>query len=299
MPCHSPLTIEHNGISYQVPCRWCMGCRIDRRNLWSLRCRFEMSEQYKKGYGSSFVTLTYAPEHYKGGLVKNDVKLFLKRLREYMRRRKGGLNYNKDYKYYLVGENGELGQRGHYHIAFMGLSASYLNLFIRSVWDFGFVSVEPLNLSRINYTLKYMDKSIFDKKLKVDENGFDLPFSLCSKGIGSKTLKELSSDALETGVLQNGTCFIKFPLYYAKKFGIDSEQIKLIQLENLKNSAKNNNMTLAEFTSRYNYLSELTAVSSARCGSQAVDTRKLDISKASIVNADSDFKLVNDIIKDI
>ena len=299
MPCHSPLTISHNGVDYQVPCRWCMGCRIDKRNLWSLRCRFEMSTQYKKGFGSSFVTLTYAPEFYKGGLVKSDLKLFLKRLREYMRRRSGGISYNNSYKYYAVGENGELGQRGHYHIAFLGLSSSYLNSFIRKLWTFGFCSVETLNLNRINYTLKYLDKQIFDKKVKVDKNGFDLPFSLISKGIGSEMIKYLSDEARFTGVLKNGNNFMKFPLYYARKYGIDTEQLKLIQFENLQKCAKSNNMSLAEYTSRYNYLSELNSVKTARLSGHSVDDRKLDISKSTIVNSESDLSIVNNILKDI
>ncbi len=299
MPCHSPLTITHKGVDYQVPCRWCMGCRIDRRNIWSLRCRFEMSSQYSKGFGSSFVTLTYSDDYYKGGLVKNDLKLFLKRLREYMRRRDGGINYNRNYKYYAVGENGELGNRGHYHIAFLGLSSSYLNSFIRKLWSFGFVSVENLTIGRINYTLKYMDKAIYDYKLKTDKNGFDLPFSLCSKGIGSEMIKNMAPDSLLTGVLKNGNNFMKFPLYYARKYGIDCEQLKLIQFENLKKCAQANNMTLAEFSSRYNYLSELNAVKSAHLSGHSVDERKLDISKSTIVNSDSDLSFVNTIIKDI
>ena len=32
MPCNSPLEIKHNGIIYKVPCRFCLGCRVDRRN---------------------------------------------------------------------------------------------------------------------------------------------------------------------------------------------------------------------------------------------------------------------------
>lgn len=299
MPCHSPLTITHKGVDYQVPCRWCMGCRIDRRNLWSLRCRFEMSSQYKRGFGSSFVTLTYSDKYYKGGLVKSDLSLFLKRLREHMRRRSGGITYNNSYKYYAVGELGELGQRGHYHIAFLGLSSSYLNGFIRKLWSFGFVSVEPLTVGRINYTLKYMDKAIFDKKVKTDKNGFDLPFSLVSKGIGSEMMKTMAFDSLSSGVLKNGNNFMKFPLYYARKFGIDTEQLKLIQFENLKKCALANNMTVSEFTSRYNYLSELNAVKSSHLSGNAVDEKKLEISKNTIVNSDSDYSFVNSIVKDL
>ena len=62
-----------------VPCGGCIGCRLERRRAWALRCMHEAQEHPE----NSYVTLTYDEDHLpeNGSLTKTAIPEFIKRLR--------------------------------------------------------------------------------------------------------------------------------------------------------------------------------------------------------------------------
>lgn len=122
MPCFRPVTCwkppDGGPISFRelrdhreiaIPCGQCIGCRINRQQMWAFRCLAEAS-LHRLNW---FATLTYAPEHLPplGELRHRDWQLFAKRVR----RRLG------PFRYLMCGEYGEQTQRPHYHALIFGL----------------------------------------------------------------------------------------------------------------------------------------------------------------------------------
>lgn len=91
-----------------------MPCRFNGRRVWTTRLILEgLEHQF-----SSFVTLTYSPENYPAdGFVSiRHAQLFLKRLRDRL--------LPLRYRYFLVGEYGDVTRRGHYHAILFGVDPS-------------------------------------------------------------------------------------------------------------------------------------------------------------------------------
>lgn len=293
MPCNNPLTILVKGNYYQVPCRWCMGCRIDKRNMWNNRIRWEVFEQQKKGFRSSFVTLTYNELNYRGGVCKKDIIDFNKRLREHLSRNSDVRN-NKDFKYFISSEFGDENNRGHYHGCYVGLESNFLDSFIRKTWKKGFHSCKPLLPSGIAYTVKYLDKQIFGpetKGLPLDAI-LDFPFTLKSKGIGANYLKENSDNALESGVIFSEGKYIKFPSYYAKKFGVDTAILNLKMQENLEYLAKYNGMSVSEYLKERAVINERKCLSRSRLDGHSVTDKALRIAETKLIKSNNEGELL-------
>lgn len=260
-----------------------MGCRIDRRNLWTMRIRWEMQRFQAKGFRSSFATLTYDENHYKGGVCKGDIKLFIKRLREHLSRN-NDLRNCRQFKYFICSELGENTQRGHYHCIFLGLESSFLTTYIRKTWRKGFCDVSALTPQRISYTLKYMDKQQFgsDTRKYEDDEIVRFPFQLCSKGIGAEYLKQLAKESIETGVIWSNGHFVKFPVYYAKKFGVDTALLNKKMEQNLKRQAKFNKMSVRDYQIKRALSNEEACLSRARLDGHCVTEDSLRVCKSLI-----------------
>lgn len=96
---------SYDGLRVSVPCGECVGCLLEKRRQWAVRCDHE-----KRMYeGSSFITLTYNDVMLpRGGtLVLGDLQRFFKRLRKV---RPEGV------RYFACGEYGETTYRPHYHV---------------------------------------------------------------------------------------------------------------------------------------------------------------------------------------
>lgn len=100
---------------------------------------------------SSFLTLTYAPEHLPDGgtLVLKDLQLWLKRFR-------------KDYgplRYYAVGEYGDLTWRPHYHIALFGVPPSdAARDSVSRTWRYGLAHWGEITMHSAQYVAGYTVK---------------------------------------------------------------------------------------------------------------------------------------------
>lgn len=268
MSCNSPLLIKIKGQYQTVSCRWCMGCRIARRNEWALRIRLESFDYMKRGFGSSFCTITYDDAHYKGGAYISDIQKLNKRLRYYLQRDKS-LGIPTDFKHYCVSEYGTLGDRGHFHCIYMGLPSTFLSEYLRKSWKLGFIQVAPLSHSRIRYTLKYMDKQVLsdkDREEYIATYNREPPTAVFSKGIASHYFMENLDSIRENGGLLTDNGVVGLNPYYSKKYGLDTSLRQLAVSDSIKSSASHYGMSASEYTLYQNYCKELVLNNRARLG---------------------------------
>lgn len=142
----------------QIPCRKCLGCRIQKSKEWAIRCMHE-HQMHEEG---SFITLTFNEESLHArenpwSLDHQDFQKFAKRLRKYiwsnivpchikqkimlnnellktepkvtnkcinMQNRVKELIKPYKLKYYMCGEYGEENARPHYHAILFGIDFS-------------------------------------------------------------------------------------------------------------------------------------------------------------------------------
>lgn len=106
--------------------------------------------------GSSFVTLTYAPEKLPEGgtLVPRHLQLWLKRLRY--------LHKSRTVRFFACGEYGDRTERPHYHVALFGLGPEFSKS-ITTTWPHGFVSVYEFNDLTAQYIAGYVVKKMTSK----------------------------------------------------------------------------------------------------------------------------------------
>lgn len=126
-----------------------MPCRINKRRLWSHRI---MLESYKHSE-NSFLTLTYSPENLPtdGSLIPRDTQLWLKRFRKAI--------YPLTFRYFLVGEYGDISQRPHYHAALFGVGVQFQDL-VADTWGKGHVMLGELTSASASYISGYVCKKL-------------------------------------------------------------------------------------------------------------------------------------------
>lgn len=240
MQCNNPITLNFrkNPLVYArfphglvVPCGKCIACKISKAREWSLRILHEMDSWDKR----VFLTLTYndenIPENYT--VKKTEFQKFIKRLRK---------NYGKKIKYYGCGEYGEQTDRPHYHLILFGIGIEDLkidrnNNVISGVlvdsWRLGNINAGSVTYDSARYVAQYIDKK-YDKQ-KAEEvylkNGREIPFQLCSLGMGLDFVKK-NSEQLEEQLyttVKGVKCTL--PRYYKNKLNIDVSRLKNIALE--------------------------------------------------------------------
>lgn len=149
----------------EVPCRKCIGCRLDYARQWAERIMLEV-ESSSNCY---FVTFTIDDEHMNDdfSLRKKEFSNFLKALREAVFRRFG----QRDVRFFMCGEYGRKNFRPHYHVIFFNLplddllpfefsgnSVYYRSEFLESVWKRGFVVVGQVSFNSAGYVARYTMK---------------------------------------------------------------------------------------------------------------------------------------------
>lgn len=248
MSCIKPITITNTAIktlfkkgllktsSIEVSCGRCINCRITKQAQLSYLCSREMLEQYKKGHGNSFVTLTYDDNHIptndKGfvTLRKTDLQKFMKRIRRNLDYHYG-LKSNA-FKYLACGELGDANGRPHYHICFFGLSTEILHKISRKVWKFGLCDIGVLTSGGVRYVCKYMTKQNPTKEVKELrlECGVENPFINHSFGLGkdwiNSHLQEIADNNFQFNVNGKIEFYPKYILRYVSlKTGKDYRPI--------------------------------------------------------------------------
>lgn len=172
------VVISPDGETYpmyiQVPCGHCLMCRDKKKREWSFRA---LCENVYSTSQPLFITMTYNNAHLpKGGVFKEEVQLFMKRMRIKLDR----LNIEHNIRYFAVGEYGSKSGRPHYHMIlwnfpmnnFYGIS--HVLKFVENCWSvptgeykkdgspvtesLGFCLCKPCEHGAISYVMKYMRK---------------------------------------------------------------------------------------------------------------------------------------------
>lgn len=205
------LPPEWKDKAIMVPCKKCIGCRLEYSRRWADRMMLELDHSKT----AVFLTLTYDNEHLSYGdeiflpdpysgeaiptkyptTVKRDVQLFNKRLREYFA--------PKEIRFYLAAEYGPSTLRPHYHGIYFGLSladfpdievqsfnvhkqAIYKSEKLAKLWKNGFVTIANVSWQSCAYVARYSLKKLGSEKGFAESRGVLPEWSLCSHrpGIG-------------------------------------------------------------------------------------------------------------------
>lgn len=180
MPCYRPVTawkpLEGGALVFserkncrdvKVRCMGCIGCRLDIREAWALRCYLE-SKLHPHSY---FLTPTYDAEHLPtyGSLVPEHLSDFMRALRRPSRLGK--------LRFFGVGEYGERGLRPHYHVLVFGPEIPDLRKcnsvyakedvfrseIVSAAWPHGDVVIGRLNYAAARYVTGYVTKKFKGK----------------------------------------------------------------------------------------------------------------------------------------
>ena len=148
---------------YKIPCRQCIGCRLDKSREWALRCVHE-AQMHES---NSFITLTYDEEHLPsdGSLDKSHFQKFMKRLRKRLCGRK--------ISFFHCGEYGDDNLRPHYHACIFGHDFPdkelwstrndvdiYTSDILSKLWPFGFSTVGDVTFESAAYVARYTMKKV-------------------------------------------------------------------------------------------------------------------------------------------
>jgi len=239
MQCFKPKSIHVKdgsrfGIDLKVPCGYCLGCRIAKRQEWVTRMTHELVASNNIG---TFITLTYNKENVpiNGTLIPEHLQKFWKRLRKYT---------GKKLRYYAVGEYGEdVGKRPHYHAIIFGLSYEDLDCYtigrkvvsktIEKLWtkdhkSMGYNSVGTVTTASIRYVAGYIEKKLVGKAGKTEYETRCPPFSRMSQGIGRQWVDQNGATIKDTYSITIKGTPVAIPKYYKKRLELDAE--KLYQL---------------------------------------------------------------------
>lgn len=165
-----------------LPCRQCIGCRLDHSVMWATRCMHE-SKSYEE---NTFITLTYSDEQLPRdkSLCLRHVQLFLKRLRkhigskikvfycgEYSPPRLKYTRFDVDLEYQ------DEGRRPHYHALIFGYQFPdqklwsvrddiriYTSDALARLWQYGFSTTGNLTFESAAYVARYSLKKINGKQ---------------------------------------------------------------------------------------------------------------------------------------
>ena len=224
--CNTPVRVKLPDGRYElVPCNHCQGCKVSNIAEWTFRIRQEVLENERKGYGNTFLTLTYDDEHLPAdGASVRDVQLFWKRLRKKLENA-GNVRYNPKFKYFLVSEYGDQRGRIHYHAIVCGLDFGAISRFYRECWRNGFTYSKPVLGGAVRYVLKYLDKTRDARRNGAiyEAQGVKQPFALFSKGIGLVYFRKNQFDIRELkGYYERGV-LRRLPSYIRRKLGLYGE----------------------------------------------------------------------------
>lgn len=174
MMCKKPF--RQAGMEYG--CGQCLPCRISRRRLWATRIQLESLCHEK----SSFVTLTYSPEHLPrdNSLDPRHIQLFLKRLRRALEPRR--------IRFFAVGEYGERHSRPHYHLALFGVDRDDEPALLKA-WGKGFVDVGDIQQESASYIAGYVVKKLTARDAMKDGRYPEFARMSLRPGIGSLAIE--------------------------------------------------------------------------------------------------------------
>lgn len=244
MACLYPRTVRVKNkldeVKYiNVPCGKCYKCQETK----SLEYAFRLFQEVNHSMNTYFVTLTYDDSNLQFAvndesgecqpcLVKDDLKLFFKRLRIYFQRH---ISKDMRIKYFACGEYGFKFHRPHYHFILCSsntlLDLEQALIACEKNWNNGFVEIKPANQNMIHYVTGYVtEKLVESQDIRFRDSDF-IPivpeFRLVSNNLGLCYVDEFKdyhkADKTRFFVNYNGHK-ITMPRYYRERLYNASER---------------------------------------------------------------------------
>lgn len=256
MTCYRPVParrVDSGGIQIhpplgtsdmQVPCGFCIGCVLERRQMWSLRCRHEASCWDH----NVFLTLTYDDKHldWKGSLDPTHPRLFLR----YLRRHLSGVesapgSERKPIRFFGCGEYGSQRKRAHYHLLLFNVrlpdresygQRTYTSGLVSRLWKYGSHLCGDVTGASAAYVAGYTLKKVqaIDRERQYGvvhpETGEwherEREFTMCSNkpGIGQYWYDKYKAD-LRHGYCVSDGAQTSIPRFYQKKLSDDDPRM--------------------------------------------------------------------------
>lgn len=231
-----------------VPCRRCIGCRMQYAKEWAIRCYHESTLHDD----NCFLTLTYnefcLPRN--GTLVKKHVQDFLKRLRFMFK--------NTRIRYYYCGEYGEKYGRPHYHLLLFGFDFPdkqllfsfhnrnyYTSEICSKLWPLGNNIISDVTFESSSYVARYIMKKQYGDTAAARYDGRLPEYTNCSlkPGIGADFVEKYLENIYQNDrVSIRGRQFLP-PKYYdkvlEKHFPVWAEWLKSDRKERFANAFDN------------------------------------------------------------
>lgn len=163
-----------------IPCRQCIGCRIEQSRQWAVRCVYE-AQMHEE---NCFITLTYNDKHLPKdhSLHLEDIQKFFKRLRK--------ANPGKQIRYLQCGEYGEQFSRPHYHACIFNHDFDdkehydtkegnplYTSETLNKIWKKGYCIIGEVTFDSAAYVARYITKKVnksedeYQRIVYLDNNG--------------------------------------------------------------------------------------------------------------------------------
>lgn len=148
----------------EVPCYWCVGCRMSRAQDWATRIKHEASLHE----ANSFLTLTYSDDW-----LPDNYSVSVKALQDFMKRLRKSLEPKK-IRFFACGEYGEKNLRPHYHLIIFGHDfpdrtlwrktgsgyLTYRSASLEKVWPFGHCEIGTVTTESAGYVARYVLKKV-------------------------------------------------------------------------------------------------------------------------------------------
>jgi len=251
--------LKKKNIKYQlVPCGQCLECKYSIAKQWSIR----LSKEFETSKSCIFLTLTYNDNFlYFDRDFKKDIQNFFHDLRNYL-----NTSFHIKIRFYATFEYGDNTFRPHFHALVYDFPYEFLQQvnavdykcdLIDKYWIYGFNTIqkEP-NIKQFRYVAGYVQKKLNTDIDFYKKNNLVVPFMICSRGLGSKWLKDNIKD-INTNELviykDDKPKFNSFPRYYVKK----SEEYKPELFDLLKEESFISSQRYAKSLSKMPYLEQL------------------------------------------
>lgn len=301
---------------YQVPCGYCLNCRVDRRDELQYYCE-DLETRYKVG---TFLTLTYDDLHIIENQFNDDLGVFSltkKHLQNFFKLLRRKINYynldstmcRKDFKYLAVGEYGHDSFRNHFHCLIFGLDYLNCEKLFRDCWGLGEIMSLPIKKGAFRYVLKYLDKQVKGSLAcqLFDDYGLERPFSCHSQHFGTGFIEDnldfiLQNDGYFQG--HNGK-LVPISNYYRKKMSLSNpivydDVIRKMRSDNYIGSSKSKFYSLKDindYRHRQALLREQALIRRSRDDGIPVDDRYLLLSNDNkLIQSIVDYSLYGDFV---
>lgn len=235
MPCYHPIPAYQAGpgqavvlhppvglSTFSLPCGSCLGCKTARALEWAHRCGHES----RSWPVNVCVTLTYDDEHLpdNGHLDYRDLELFLKRMRQCVRRSDLPGNRRFGVRYFACGEYGEINARPHFHAILFNLgfrdgkpcgNDQFTSETLSKWWPNGRATYGKADGAAANYIAQYTMKKIGSSDCDSDGVVRPAPALRMSlkPGIGSRFVERFRED-FSHGYMVVGDRKFRVPRFY-------------------------------------------------------------------------------------